>query len=248
MKLFKHKIFSYLGIFLIFLTWLIISTAIKEDLVFPSIPVTAKSLFNLLSNSSTYLILLNSLGGLILIIIVAFVISLLLALISYRFNKFQQVIRPMMSLFKILPVPAIIIFLLVQFSQEITPYILTIMVITPIIYEGLYASFISINQDIIDEVKMMSNFNLIIVIKLFIPITKIGVITTLLQAFGLGLKVKVMTEFVANAHDTIGYALNTARAYLKMDEVFAWTILLVVIVISIDLILNQFIKKAQASF
>jgi ABC-type nitrate/sulfonate/bicarbonate transport system permease component len=50
---------------------------------------------------------------------------------------------------------------------------------------------------------------------------------------------------VANTPNSIGYELNQAKSWLSMDLVFAWTIILVVIVILLDFILSKFIKKNQ---
>lgn len=243
MKNVKRQIFSYAGILFIFLLWIILSQIIKEEIVVPSISTTFYALINLLKNGNTYLILLNTLGGLVLVIIGSFFISLLLSLISFKFINFKNFIQPLISLFKILPVPAVIIFFLVQFSKTTTPYLLTTMIVIPIIYEGLYSSFISIDEDITDEVKMISSNNLSVIFNIYLPIVKTGIITALLQSIGIGLKVKVMTEFVSNSPNTIGYALGSARANLMMDKVFAWTIILVVLVIILDLVLGKLIKK-----
>lgn len=239
----KRNLFTYLGIFFIFLLWFLLSTITKEEIVMPSISTTFRQLFELLKNNNTYLILLNSIGGLVLIIVGGSLVALILALISVKSLAFKSFISPILSLFKILPVPAIIILFLVQFSQEITPYLLTSMVIIPIIYDGIYGNIISIDDDLKDEVKMISNLNFKVWFQVYLPVIRVGIITTLLQSFGIGLKVKVMTEFVASSKNTIGYALNYARAYLLMDLVFAWTLILVLIVVLIDAILNYLIKK-----
>lgn len=58
-------------------------------------------------------------------------------------------------------------------------------------------------------------------------------------------QVKIMTEFISNSPKTIGYQLNIARSVLNMNYVFAWTIILVIIVVMIDLLLNYCFKKTQ---
>ena len=244
-KRFKFDIFKYFGIFAIFIAWLLISMKANNEVVMPSIRSTFSQLFNLLSLSSTYLVLLNSVGGLILIVIGSFLVALILALISLKFESFKNFITPTLSLFKILPVPAVIILLLVQYLQSSIPYILTTMVVIPIVYEGIYGNLFSIDQDIKDEIKMITKPNLKVLINVYLPIIKIGILTTLLQSFGMGLKVKVMTEFIANSPKTIGYQLGYARSILAMDQVFAWTIILVVIVIIIDSILGYLLSQSK---
>jgi NitT/TauT family transport system permease protein len=246
MRKYQRQIFTYAGILFIFLLWILLSETIKEEIVLPTIPTTVNALISLLGKGNTYLVLLNSIGGLFLVIIIGFIVSLILSLIAFKFDGFKNFIQPVMSLFKILPVPAVIIFFLVQFSQAIIPYILTSMVVIPIMYEGLYASIISIDDDITDEVKMISNnTNVSVIFNIYLPIIRLGIIASLLQSIGIGLKVKVMTEFVANAPNSIGYELNQAKSWLAMDQVFAWTIILVLIVIILDFILSKFIKKIQ---
>ncbi|MGI6782085.1 MAG: ABC transporter permease [Acholeplasmataceae bacterium] len=245
MKHYKRQITTFAGILFIFIFWIILSNIIKEEIVLPTVSTTFKTLIDLLKNKNTYFVLLNTIGGLILVVIISFFISLILSLISYKFPGFKNFVQPLLSLFKILPVPAVIIFFLVQFSQTITPYLLTTMIVIPIIYEGLYSSFISIDDDITDEVRTISSTNLKVIFYIYLPLTRVGIITSLLQSIGIGLKVKVMTEFVSNAPNTIGYQLNFAKSWLLMDQVFAWTIILVVVVILLDFVLGKFIKKIQ---
>ena len=54
-----------------------------------------------------------------------------------------------------------------------------------------------------------------------------------------------MTEFVAKAPKTIGYDLSMAAASYAMDLVFAWTVILVVIVVIVDFTINQILKRIE---
>lgn len=245
MKKNKSQLFSVFGILSILLIWFVFSSLTNEEMIMPSIATTVNTLFELLGKITTYSIIMNSVGGMFLIIIIAFLIVLILIVFSYRFKLFKSFITPLMSLFKVLPVPAIIIFLLVHFNNTIAPYILTSMVIIPLLYEGLYGSIMSIEPEVIDDVKTYTNINIHVILNLIIPTARIGVITSLLQSFGVGLKVKIMTEFISNSPKTIGYQLNIARSVLNMNYVFAWTIILVIIVVMIDLLLNYCFKKTQ---
>jgi len=135
---------------------------------------------------------------------------------------------------------------LVNFKQSFIPFLLTYIVLLPLVYDGLYGAFISINKDLIDELKITSKLNLLMIFKIYIPIVSKQVISTLLQALGLGLKVKVMSEFIAEAPNTIGYELSYGRATLSMDIVFAWSLILIVIVVILDAVLVNYLGKQEA--
>jgi NitT/TauT family transport system permease protein len=244
MKSKYHYLFGSLGFITIILVWLLFSTLQNNDVILPSIGVTFNAFINLFKDGATYLILLNTLGGLLLVLIIAFFSALILALISLKWSPFKSFLTPLLALFKIVPVPALIILFLANLKQAFIPYLLTYLVVLPLMYDGLYGAFISVNKDIIDDLKLISKLNMKMIFKVYLPLVSKGVISTLLQALGLGLKIKVMTEFISEAPSTIGYALSYARATLSMDIVFAWTLILIIIVIFFDYFLVNLLKKS----
>lgn len=239
----SQVIASTLGFLTIIILWIVISAVQQNDIIFPSIGSTLTVFFSLFANGETYLILLNTVGGLLLVLLLSFLTALILSLVSVKFPAFKSYITPILTLFKIIPVPALIILFLVNFSQGFIPYLLTYLVLLPLIYDGLYGAFISINKDIIDELKITSKLNLRTIFKVLLPIIANQLISTLLQALGLGLKVKVMSEFIAEAPRTIGYQLSYGRATLAMDIVFAWSLFLVIIVVIVDAFLVSYLRK-----
>lgn len=238
----RSLMFSTGGFLFIILVWAIASVVIDQTIILPTIQETLSALWGLMSVSSTYLSILNTVGGLILVLIAGFVSALILALLSLKWPNFKHYLTPILSLFKITPVPTLIILFLVSYAQGFIPYLLTYLVVLPLIYDGLYGAIISIPKDIIDEIKITSKFNLQILFKVYIPLIENTIITVILQALGLGLKVKVMTEFIAEAPHTIGYALSYARATLSMPVVFAWSALLIMMVIIVDYVLLKRLK------
>lgn len=241
----KKIMASSLGFITIILFWLIFSVVIDNEIIFPGIDATLIFFGLLFTKGSTYLALLNTLGGIILILIVSFVSSFLLVVISLKFPTFKIFTTPILSLFKIVPIPALIILFLASYRQTFIPYILTFLVTLPFVYDGIYGAFISVNKDIIDDLRLISKLNLKIVFKVYLPLVRNHLITTLLQVLGLCLKIKVMTEFIAEAPNTIGYQLSYARATLAMDSVFAWSLILILVVVIIDYGLVSLLSKEE---
>ena len=102
-----------------------------------------------------------------------------------------------------------------------------------------------IDKNIVDEVKMLSNVNLTVVKQIYLPLTLPHVFTSLLQSFGLGLKVLVMAEFIANAKHSIGYEIMLYKDhYNDMSFVYAWSIILILFVLFVDYFVNIAHKKS----
>lgn len=243
----NNKTFYYtIGFSLIILTWLIGSLLVNDGFLLPSLSQTFLRLSQLFKTGKTYMSIINTLGTLIVILVVSFIMAMSLALISAKSQPFKQVIAPLLSLLKIVPLPALIILLLSHQTRGGVSITLTTFLVIPLMYDILYSHIISINQDLKDELKLLTSFNKKVLFKVYIPLISVGITSAFLQAFGLGLKVKVMTEFVANAPHTIGYELSFAGASYAMDLVFAWSVILIAIVILVDVAIHTVLRKFQS--
>lgn len=238
----KNNIFILLGIITIILIWLISSVLIDNSLVLPTITEVLYSLKDILGKGATYLIILSTFLKLLLIIVISLVIALGLGILSYISSKFESFIKPIFVLLKTIPVIAIIILLLIFFGNSKSPYIMTLLVVLPIMYEGMLTSLKSINPDILDDVKTISGFNFSIIKNIYFPLIFSNVMMSITQSFGLGLKVMIMGEFITQPNNTIGYMMQLERSNLNTSSILAWTIILVIIVLVIELLIAKATK------
>ena len=236
-----NKTFYFIGILIIFLAWFIGSIVIQNELALPKISSTFESLINLLKNKETYLIILNTIFRLIITIIITYLIAFVLVLLSSISIKIEQLIKPLVALMKTLPVAAIIIVLLVSVGRNNSPYFITGLVVLPLMYETTFIGIKSINKGITEEIKMDSNVNWLVVSKVFIQMTMPYILAGTIQSLGLGLKVMVMSEFITQPPLTIGAKMSEERVYQNLDNIFAWTIILVVFIFLVE----YFLKKIK---
>ncbi|HKM29288.1 MAG TPA: ABC transporter permease subunit [Bacilli bacterium] len=240
MKKFITKINFWLlgGIIFIIVGWLLSAYLVDNSIVIPKISEVLASLGEMLQKKKTYLVIFNTASRLIITVALSFVIALLLSIISATLSGVKEFLKPLMTLMRTIPVAAIIIILLMIFGNIKSPYIITGLVILPIMYEGILVSFETIDQGIIDEVKMLSRLNFRVAKDIYIPIITPQILSTLVATIGLGLKVMVMAEFIAQPNDTIGYMMLQEKNFLEMANVFAWTIILIIFVLIVEQVLK----------
>lgn len=232
----KFNALLFLGVIIIFIAWFVFSLIINNSLVLPSIKDVAVSLKHILITGNTYIILFKTFLKLFLVIILSLIVSLSLALLSSKAKGFESFLKPIMVLIKTIPIVAIILFLLISFGRNYSPYIMTALVVIPIMYEGLLTSINSINKELIDDVKTLSNTNWLVLKNFYIPLILNFVLMTFIQSFGMGLKVMIMGEFIAQPNGTIGYILQLERSSLNNSAILAWSIILIIIVLLIELL------------
>lgn len=231
-----------LGIILLILIWSIIS-AVKNNILYPNFLDVSKDIIVILGEKETYLILLYTLIKLVIAITISYLFSFILAYFAYKYDFIRKLISPIILVFRSIPVASVIIILILLVSLKYAPFIITLLVILPIVYESLYTTFKNIDKDLVDETKLVSNINILIVLRLYIPMQFNYIISSVIQTTGLSLKILVMGEILSQGSNTIGGKIQLARTSLDVTRVFSWTIILLIIVIILELLINVLNNK-----
>ena len=242
----NKKTYYVLGILFIFVLWELLSIISDNDFVVPSVELTFDALGKILIDKNTYTILASTLLRLVISISVCFVLGVVLAVLSNLSNHFKSFIKPIVVLLKTLPMAAVIIMLLVMVGRSYSPYFIIGVVVFPLIYEATLNGLEGIDKDIKDEVKLLSGNNFQVFKSIYIPLTLPHILTSLIQSVGLGLKVLVMAEFIAETKNSIGEAIRFYKNEATTEYVFAWSIILIIFVLLVDSIINILKKRSLA--
>ena len=242
----NKKTYYVLGILFIFVLWELLSIISDNDFVVPSVELTFDALGKILIDKNTYTILASTLLRLVISISVCFVLGVVLAVLSNLSNHFKSFIKPIVVLLKTLPMAAVIIMLLVMVGRSYSPYFIIGVVVFPLIYEATSNGLEGIDKDIKDEVKLLSGNNFQVFKSIYIPLTLPHILTSLIQSVGLGLKVLVMAEFIAETKNSIGEAIRFYKNEATTEYVFAWSIILIIFVLLVDSIINILKKRSLA--
>lgn len=135
------------------------------------------------------------------------------------------------------------IFVLIIFGSKLSPYIICGLVVTPIAVQGLITAVDGIDKALLEDLALLDNSFIKALYYVYIPLIKNSIIMTLLQTFGLGFKVIVMGEYLAQTSNSIGKALYFAKSYQEINVVLAWAIMIVIIVALIELAIKKVDKQ-----
>lgn len=243
----NKSIYFVLGIIFIFVAWYVSSLLVNNPGIIPSIEEVFNELGVILNSEATYKILLNTFLKILITILVSFVIALILAVLSLINEKIEYFIRPTIIFFKSVPIVAVVMILLILFFKQNVRYIGTMVaasfVIVPILFEAILVGFKTIDPWIIKSTRLESKTNFFILRKIYIPIAFPNILSGIISSFGLGLKVLVMSEVIMNPNDSIGQLIGLYSSYGELAKVFAYSILLLVIVVIIDYLLKLANKR-----
>ena len=129
-------------------------------------------------------------------------------------------------------------------GKYLAPYYILGVVVLPVVYEAILIGLENIDSDVLDDVKLISKFNPIVLFKVHLPLIFPAILTALIQSVGLGLKVLVMAEYISQPKYSIGDEIVYYKdVILEMEYVFAWSIILILFVLLVEILILYVSKK-----
>ena len=230
------------------LVWEILSLIISNDYFLPSVPLTFKTLFTLLKTSEFYKIIFLTLFRVISGLLLGIVLGILLASLCHRFELAKILVTPMMSVVKATPVATFIIVLWVLFTKYFSAAALAVFIavlmVMPIVWQNTVDAYNSIDPKL-SEVCDVFEFSFKKRVKLLIfPALTKYIFPAVITSTGLAWKSEIAAEIIAYTKHSIGQEINDAKSHYQSEEVFAWTL----VVILMSILLEFGVKKLLSRY
>lgn len=227
MKL-KSNFYTIVGFIILVIIWIVGAKAINNSLVLPNVKEVVQQLEFMFMNESTWLSMGNTFFHLVITVAICFLINVVILLLVMSIKPLESMLSPLFALLRTIPIIAIIVILLLVFGNKKSPSIITGFVVLPLMYEQMLTSFKQIDKNIIDDLSLLQANKWQTLLYVFLPMSMPIIGSVLVQSLGLGLKVMVMSEYIAQPNTTIGYSMMQGVSTLNTAVVFAWTLILVV--------------------
>ena len=241
----KKIAFSTLTVLILFIIWMIISCVKDNQMIYPSLGAIFKAFPKIMTVSN-----LKAFGFTILRVLlnigICLVVAFLLAIVTIKVSFIYQIIAPLMRLMRTVPFICLSLMIVLFFSKIIAPFIVAVVVILPLMYEGILAGFRQIKPNLKDDLALLDLSFGTKLTKVYIPICVPSILLTLLQTLGLSFKVMIMGEYFAQTKNSLGNVLYDVKSNIYMDELFAWTIIIVLLVAIGEILLNYWQQKRSA--
>lgn len=243
----RHSM-STVAILTVLILWQIYALRVDNHYLMPYPYDVLKSLIELLTTWDTYLTIFQSLLRLLISLAISIVAGLGLGLISGVRYEVEALLKPIVVTLRTLPVITIIIVVLIMWGNVVSLYIISFLLLFPIIYQTELDGIKNIDRTLLEVLVLECNKCNLRTIKLvFLPLSMPFLRTGIIQSIGLGIKVLVVSEFIAQTKVSIGRELYYNRVNLDYSYVFAWTIILIGIVLLVEHIVERYLKTQADS-
>jgi len=218
---------------------------VSSPLLLPSPLAVFQALLRLFANARSLLAMAMTLLRLLIAMAIALVLGGTLGIIAGFKSGFSRFFSPIVTILRTVPVISVIVIILILFGLKLTPYLITFLMIFPLIYQAFHDGIRNIDSELVDVYKLEDNRMITGLRFCYLPLMRNEIETVLMQSAGLGIKVLVMSEYLSQTRNSIGNSLYLAKINLAYDEVFAWTILLIVLAVGFEAVINHFKQLKQ---
>ena len=159
----------------------------------------------------------------------SFALALLFALIAYRYAFFEELVQAPLFLLRSLPVASFVIILLFFLGRSRLSFFISFWMSFPIFYFNFLEGLKNLNRDILEMSKLFrfsvwNRFRYVL-----IPGIYPQMMSSAKLAMGLAWKSGIAAELIGQVRHSIGYQLMDAKVSLEMGDVFAWSIIMIVL-------------------
>lgn len=238
----KRKILIWLSYFII---WQGIAMLINQAVLLPSFINVLVRLINLLSDTSIYTHLFYTLFRVVVGTLIAFVLSLSLAILSYDFKIIRYALNPLILISKTIPNITYILLVLIWFTRELSVLFVTILILFPVLFTQISTALITINPELLELLKLYPETYYYRLIKVILPLIKVSIYEGIKGALSLGFKVGVMAEILGQVQPGLGYLMHIARINFETADLFAYTAIMIIIVVIIEKSMDRIKYKAK---
>ena len=144
-------------------------------------------------------------------------------------STFRTLFRPVLSVIRTTPVMSIIIIALIWFTTDTVPVFASFLIAFPVICGNVIQGIDSIDFDLVEMARVYRVPRRRILLSLVIPSVFPYFLAGASTALGLTWKVVVAAEVLAQPIRAVGTGLYTAKVQLETPEVFAWTVVAILL-------------------
>ncbi|MBQ7246817.1 MAG: ABC transporter permease subunit [Lachnospiraceae bacterium] len=209
--------------------WQICAMLMARSYILPTPLETLRAMRDLIITPDFWTDAAVSLGRVTLGITASFLLGLAGAVLASRFAYIRMFLSGITSFFKATPVMSVIMFCLLFIVSGMVPVAVCFMMCFPVFYTNILQGFDSTPRELLEVTSLYTDDILPKYRYVMLPLSVDYIRASLSLGCGLAWKTVVAAEVLSSPRISMGYHLLLAKTYFEADQLFAWTIAIVVL-------------------
>ena len=215
--------------------WQALYMIVKQEILIVSPLRVVARLIELSQQNEFWLSAFNSLLGIIEGFLLAVVGGVLLAVLTSAVTFAYDLFKPAISVIKATPVASFIILALVWLPLASVPTFSAFLMVMPVVWANVTAGIKNTDAGLIEMTKVFGFSRYKRLKLLYAPSIMPNFIAACTTGMGMAWKAGIAAEVIGSAKLTVGGHLREAKVYLETADLFAWTVVVIVLSVLLEL-------------
>ncbi|MGE5328812.1 MAG: ABC transporter permease [Deltaproteobacteria bacterium] len=225
----KNSILTFISFILIIVLWKLASLLVGSEIIIPSPESTFNSLASIVASESFLRIIFETIVRVLEAFLIACIAGIVVGLITGFSKIIDSLFKPFLVIIMSTPVISFILIALIWFKSGEIPIFVAFLVIFPIITTNVSEGIKNIDLKLVQMTKAYRIKRIRVLTEVYLPSILSYLVAGISTAVGIGWKVVITTEVLSQPKFSIGTSLDTAKVYLETSNVFAWTIIAILL-------------------
>lgn len=202
---------------------------VNTPLLLPTPVRVVTTLAGLMTTAAFWQITAVSIGRILLGLAAAVVLGVLLGLLSAVSSPADALIRPLMTAVQATPVASFAILVLIWLDRDFVPVVICAMMVVPVVWSNVCTGIRETDRQLLEMAKVYRLPAYKVLQRIYIPSVQPYFLAACSSGLGLGWKAGVAAEVLTVPKSSIGRMISESKLYLMTEELFAWTLTVVVL-------------------
>ena len=227
------------------LVWQAAAMAMGNPLLLPAPLQVLQRLWTLMAEGAFWQITFVSIGRVLLGVLLGIALGVVLAVLTCVSRIADMLVAPAMTAIQATPVASFAILVLIWLDRDFVPVLICVMMVLPVIWNNVSTGIRMTDAQLLEMAKVYRLPKLRILRRIYMPSVLPYFRSASTNALGLGWKAGIAAEVLCTPRLSIGTEIFEGKQYLLTDELFAWTLVVVLISAGIEWGTLALLKKAQ---
>jgi len=209
--------------------WQLLSMAVGQEILMVSPVSTFRTLARLMGEGGFYRSLGFTFGRIALGFLLALLMGAALGALSHASRGVRTLVSPPMAVIKATPIASFVILALVWISARNLSVFISFLMALPLIYESVLAGLSGADPKLLEMADVFGLKAGRRARAIYAPAALPYLLSASRSAMGICWKAGVAAEVIGQPDGSIGDALYRAKLFLATDELFAWTVAVVLL-------------------
>ncbi|MDO5014840.1 MAG: ABC transporter permease subunit [Clostridia bacterium] len=228
--------------------WELLALIINEEILFVSPLKVFSALIRLAGTFDFWKSIAFSVIRVLLGFGIGYIFATLIAVLAFKFAFFKAFVTPAISAIKATPVASFIILALMWAGKNLVPVFICVLMVTPIVWTNVLEGLQKVDKKLLEAAQIYKMSTTSKIKNIYIPTLIPYNAAAISSGLGLCWKAGIAAEVICRTMPSIGNSIWETKFYIVTDEMFAWTLAVILLSVLFDKVLKLLFKRTLKEY